>query len=602
LFFPSPSPSSTGFGSLFGGVQVGYNQLLLSRILLGVEADVSFPNFLDDGIVTLRPTPATLTTEKLDFVSTLRGRVGYAFNPWLLYVTGGLAWAQARFLESPGVGNDEDKALRIRTGWALGAGVEVPIAAAWTARLEYIYDYLGSVHAAFPSGIGHESGSMSLGTVRLGLNRQFGAYNNGAVNSSNQWALDPYVWNIHGQFTYIDQGYPTFRSPYQGTNSLYGDAQAKNTTTATAYLGLRLWEGTEFYINPELDQGGGLSNTLGVAGFPSGEAQKAAFPVARLNIDRVFLRQTFGLGGEQEAIPDGPNQLAGKQDISRVTVTVGKLSVGDAFGLNTYAFDPRTQFFNWNIYGSGSYDWVMDKIGWTWGAIVDLNQKHWAFRVGYLLEPTISNVNNFDMHIPVRGQYLAEFEWRYSLFDQPGKVRVLGWLNHATMGSYSAAVAQPPTTDNYPDITLTRQLRTNYGFVLNVEQAINEDVGVFSRASWSPGLVEIMGWTECDESLSFGMQMKGTGWERPEDRIGIAGVVEGLSGEARAYFAAGGLGVLIGDGQLNYRPEKILEAYYAYRLGKWTTLTFDYQYVVNPAYNADRGPVSIFTGRLHAEF
>ena len=163
LFFPGPSPSSAGFGSLFGGVQVGYNQLLPSRILLGFEADVSFPNFLDDGIVALRPTSTTLTTEQLDFVSTLRGRVGYAFNPWLFYVTGGLAWAQARFLESPGVTNDEDKTLRIRTGWALGAGVEVPIAAAWTGRLEYIYDHLGSVHATFPSGIGHRVRYVELG-------------------------------------------------------------------------------------------------------------------------------------------------------------------------------------------------------------------------------------------------------------------------------------------------------------------------------------------------------------------------------------------------------------------------------------------------------
>ena len=148
------------------------------------------------------------------------------------------------------------------------------------------------------------------------------------------------------------------------------------------------------------------------------------------------------------------------------------------------------------------------------------------------------------------------------------------------MGSYSEAVAQPSTTENYPDITLTRQVRTNYGFVLNVEQALTENIGVFSRASWSPGLVEIMGWTECDQSLSLGMQINGAGWGRPEDRIGIAGVVEGLSSEARSYFAAGGLGILIGDGQLNYRPEQVLEGYYAYRLGKWTTMTFDYQYVV----------------------
>jgi high affinity Mn2+ porin len=82
----------------------------------------------------------------------------------------------------------------------------------------------------------------------------------------------------------------------------------------------------------------------------------------------------------------------------------------------------------------------------------------------------------------------------------------------------------------------------------------------------------------------------------------VAGVVEGLSPIARAFFAAGGLGILIGDGQLNYRPEQILEAYYAYSLNKWATLTFDYQFIANPGYNADRGPVSIFSGRLHAQF
>ena len=98
------------------------------------------------------------------------------------------------------------------------------------------------------------------------------------------------------------------------------------------------------------------------------------------------------------------------------------------------------------------------------------------------------------------------------------------------------------------------------------------------------------------------MVLTGTAWGRPNDKIGVAGVVEGLSAEARAYFAAGGLGILIGDGQLNYRREKILEAYYAYSLNKWATLTFDYQFVNNPGYNADRGPVSVFSGRFHAEF
>jgi high affinity Mn2+ porin len=178
----------------------------------------------------------------------------------------------------------------------------------------------------------------------------------------------------------------------------------------------------------------------------------------------------------------------------------------------------------------------------------------------------------------------------------------MGWANRATMGSYAEAVALPVNSPNYPDITLTRKVRTNYGFVANLEQPITEDLGIFSRTSWDAGQTEKIGWTDCDRSFSVGAVLKGTSWGRPDDKIGIGGVIEGLSPEARAYFAAGGLGILIGDGKLNYRNEKIVEAYYAYSLNKWATLTFDYQLVADPAYNADRGPVSIFAGRFHAEF
>lgn len=160
----------------------------------------------------------------------------------------------------------------------------------------------------------------------------------------------------------------------------------------------------------------------------------------------------------------------------------------------------------------------------------------------------------------------------------------------------------PVTTPNYPDIAQTRQVRANYGFVANLEQAITRDLGLFSRVSWSPGQVELIGWTDCDESLLFGGVLKGSAWGRPDDKIGVSGVVEGLSPMARAYFASGGLGILIGDGRLNYRREQILEAFYAYNLNQWATLTFDYQFIDNPGYNADRGPVSVFSGRLHAQF
>ena len=600
---PNPTAGSS-FGSLFGGLQFGYNYLLPSRLLLGIEGDISFPNYLDDGIVSAGTTPFSSVTEKLDFVSTVRGRAGYAFDHWLFYATGGFAWSQARFLEGSSLTGNEDKVLRMRTGWALGAGAELAIAPGWTARLEYLYDRLGKASGTFPSGTGYESTTVDLNSVRLGLNRKldWAGATTDSGNVDPAWAIDPYSWNVHGQLTLIEQGYPAFRSPYQGTNSLTGASQIQNTTSATAFVGYRPWDGTEVYINPELMQGFGLNNTLGVAGFPNGEAQKSNFPMPRIDIARVFVRQTFGLGGEQETIEDGPNQLAGKQDISRITVTAGRFAVLDIFEGNSYSHDPRVDFLNWNMYCCGSYDVTMDKIGYTWGAAAELNQKSWAIRAGYFLVPAVSNANSYDIHISERGEYIGELELRYSLFSQPGKFRLMGWANIANMGGYADALAMPVTTPDYPDITQTRHVRTNYGFVANLEQAITADLGIFSRASWSPGRVELIGWTDCDQSLSFGAVLKGSAWGRPDDKIGVAGVVEGLSSIARAYFAAGGLGILIGDGQLNYRPERILEAYYAYSVNKWATFTFDYQFIDNPGYNADRGPVSVFSGRLHAQF
>jgi high affinity Mn2+ porin len=595
--------SSNAFARIEGGPRFGYNRLLSSRLVLGTEIDLSFPNFIEDGVVSsMKMTQGSGVTEKIDFVSTLRGRVGYALDRWLLYGTGGFAVSQARFIDSSAATDVASTIRRVRVGWALGAGAEFGFAPGWTASVEYLDTQLGHVDGVFPSGIGVAS-STDVQNLRLGLSRQLSWSDPHAPSIGTSGPTPAHDrWNIHGQDTFIEQGYFQFRSPYEGTNSLSGATQAKNTESATAFFGTRLWHGAELYFNPEIDQGSGLNTTHGVAAFPNGEAQKASFPLPRFVADRLFLRQTFGLGGARETVDDGPNQLAGIRDISRITFVVGRLAVPDYFNGNTYANDPRTNFLNWNIYGAGAYDWTMDQISWTWGALAELNQKDWAFRVGYFLLPISSSNNAFDIHIPDRGEYAAEAEWRYAVGSQSGKLRVFGWVNHGTMGSYAAALALPDTTPNYPDIALTRQVRTNPGVVINVEQAITSDLGVFSRASWSPGLVEILGGTDCSRSLSLGGLLQGRFWGRPNDNVGVSGVVGGLSPIAHAYFAAGGLGILVGDGQLNYGEEKGLEAYYAYALRKWATLSFDYQFIINPGYNADRGPVSIYAARFHLAF
>ncbi len=598
----APVSSSESFGPWFGGVQAGYNLLLRSGWLLGIEADITFTNHLvPNQVIATRDSSVTTLTETLDYVGTIRGRIGYAFDRVMVYGTGGFAYSQARIVESPGVGPDDDRRLMLRAGWAAGGGAELALNSYWSARVEYLYHQFAPISLTMPSGRNYES-TFDMHMLRVGLNRKLGGSEFfGPKVSDDKW---PGIgdWNVHGQLTAIGQGYLPYRSPYQGANSLSPAAAGRNTGTMTAFIGARPWEGGEIYLNPELMQGFGLSDVHGVAAFPNGEAQKSNFPTPRFNMARMYLRQTVGLGGEQETLPDGPNQLAGKQDINRVSVTVGKFAVPDFFNVNAYAGEPRTGFLNWNMYGGGSYDWTMDRLSWTWGAFAEINQKFWAFRAGYFLLPASSNVDNYDMHLGRHGEYVAELELRYWLWTQPGKLRLFGWINRGNMGGYTDAVALPITSVDYPDITQTRRLRSNYGYVINLEQAVTNDLGVFSRVSWSPGHTELLGWTDAHRTVSFGGLLKGTAWGRPNDKIGLAGLVEELSGDAQAYFAAGGLGILIGDGQLNYRREKVLETYYVYALNSWSNFTFDYQYIVNPGYNADRGPISFYSVRYHAEW
>jgi high affinity Mn2+ porin len=595
---PATLAASNTFSGTIGGVQAGYNVLMSSGLLLGVEADITFPNFLtSNSVVSLLATAQSDVAEQWDYVATVRGRVGYAAGPWLAYATGGVAFAGERFLNSPANGSDE-KALNTRLGWAAGGGLEYAFAPHWSARLEYLYSRFERADIRFPSGTQYTS-TLDFQSLRLGLNRKIDWPGSG--NFSPAALADPESdrWEIHGQTTFLPQGYPAFHAPYSGPNSLTPAPQLQQTWSNSLFLNARLWEGGEVYYNPELLQGFGLNDTVGVAGFPSGEAQKSNFPYPRYNTSRLFVRQTFGFGGEQEELASGPLQLASKVDVSRLTLQAGKFAVVDIFDGNAYAKDSRKDFMNWSIWAPGAFDYSADKVGLTYGATAELNQKQWALRGGYFLMQAVSNSNSFDTRVFERGTYVLELETRYSLFSQPGKLRTIAWLNSAFSGSYRETLDNPAFD---LDIAQTRRGRIKYGYVINLEQALSDEVGLFGRWSWNDGKTEIMAFTDIDASLSLGLSLKGAKWGRPDDVIGIGGAINALSRDHRDFIAAGGLGILIGDGQLNYRRERILETYYAYALNKQLTLTADYQLVTNPAYNADRGPVHIFSGRLHGEF
>jgi len=594
VFFPH---SITG---LIGGYQAGYNLQLPNRVVLGLEADISFPSPLDHPKLT--PAPFNTT---FDYFGTVRGRVGYAVGTWLPYVTGGAAWGRAHIDLNDPSGDIAGMKARMHLGWVAGAGLEFALGGNWSGKVEYNYMDIGArAYGLSDVPLPGVTVDPKVHTVKLGLNDRLWDTPPWASSASIKAPSFPESndWNVHGQTTLITQGYPSFRSPYQGANSLPGIGRTRETWTVGAFLGWRLWDGGEFYFNPELAQGFGIGGTLGLAGFSNGEAQKGGAEYPKFRAQRYFFRQTFGLGGEQEDVADGPNQLAGKRDIDRITVTVGRFAVGDYFDNNSYAKDPRADFMNWALWSSAAYDFPADLPGFTRGAVIELNRKDWAIRAGAFQVPTAPNSDVFSSR---GGGAVVEFEERHTIFDQPGKLRVGAFVNRGNTASYRDVLGistANPGLDINDIVAGERRERSKYGFYINGEQQVANDVGIFARASWNDGQNEILSFTDIDRSLSGGVSVKGSHWGRPSDTFGLGGAINGLSGAHRDFLAAGGKGLLIGDGLLNYSNERILETYYALALDKAFTFTADYQLIVNPAYNADRGPISIFSGRLHGEF
>lgn len=590
--------SATGFT---GGYQLGYNRQLANRVVLGIEADSTFTSPTDGPALAQVPAPYHTT---IDYVGTVRGRIGYAFDRFMPYVTGGFAWGHTRINVNDGDGVTSLFPVgHYQAGWTAGFGLEYAVSGNWTAKAEYEYvDLSRKTYDLSGFGLGSVNVDPRVHLFKLGLNYQFG--DTPWMPAANGKAKLPESddWNVHAQTTVLPQGYGPIHSPYAGPFSLPGSGQLQETWTTTAFLGARLWDGGEFYFNPELAQGFGINGTLGIAGFPNGEAQKAGAPFPKIRAQRYYLKQTFGLGGEQEDVADAPNQLAGKRDIDRVTLIVGRFAVGDFFDGNSYAKDPRADFMNWAMWASAAYDFPADLPGYTRGAVVELNRKDWAIRAGLFEVPAAPNS---DVLTFKTGGTVVEFEERHAIFEQPGKLRVGVFANSGNTANYREVLdlaAASPALDINDIATATQRNRLKYGFYVNLEQQIVKDVGLFARASWNDGQNQILSFTDVDRGLSGGLSIKGSRWGRPDDTIGIGGAINGLSAAHRDFLAAGGTGLLIGDGRLNYRTERILEAYYAYSVIKGVTLTGDYQLITNPAYNADRGPVSIFSGRLHAEF
>jgi high affinity Mn2+ porin len=404
-------------------------------------------------------------------------------------------------------------------------------------------------------------------------------------------------FELHAQTTYIRQFKPSFSALYSGPNSLRAAREASYTLTGTLFMAWRRRD-TEIYLNPEVVQGVPFSGLHGLGGFTNGEIQRGAGPELRAYRARLFVRRTWNLAGEFEEKASDQNQVKARYAAERFVLTAGNISVLDVFDVMDYSRDARTQFMNWASLTYGAWDFPADARGYTWGLAAEYIRPDWQFRAGRFLVPVESNGLRLESSFMRRYGDVAEVEAPYQLAGRPAIARALVFRNRVTAGAYEDALA---VTGVPPDITLVRRPQSKRGFGLSTQVEVAEDLGAYVRAGWNDGRSESFMFTEIDRSLAAGALLKGRRWSRPDDSVGLAVYINGLSKPHRDYLAAGGQGFFLGDGRLNYATERILETFYSFSLAKKTWFSVGFQRIANPGYNRDRGPADFLSLRIHAE-
>jgi len=411
--------------------------------------------------------------------------------------------------------------------------------------------------------------------------------------------------NLHFQTTYIYQYKPAFQSPYEGPHSLLSKEEKQNSLTATMYLAIKLWHGAALFINPEIAGGSGLSGAYGLASSTNGETFRVGDVSPTLYLARGYFQQTFSLDNDPDwtkkitNVEDGPNQLHGKEPVNYLRLMIGKFGLADIFDNNQYASSPRSQFINWSFMNNAAWDYAANTRGYTYSIATIVQYGNMSYRAALAALPLVANGPDLNTDLSQAYSLNGEITRSFSIKNNPGHIRVLGYYNTTNMGNYKKAIAASDT----PDVESTKTFgNSKTGFGINIDQQLEENIGFFFRFGWNDGKNETWCYTEADKTYSFGIAVNGAEWNRTTDNLGFGVAINSLSTDHKNYLKAGGLGFELGDGTLTYAGEAASEIYYNYKVrdkGIW--LTGDYQFVMNPGYNKDRGPVNVFSVRVHVE-
>ncbi len=419
---------------------------------------------------------------------------------------------------------------------------------------------------------------------------------------------DSLYW-ISGQANIIFQGRLPFHSPYEGKNSFRNSAEYKTSMVGTLYTAVRpthsIRYATDGIVDVESAAGRGLSEALGLAGFTNLDVVRNPNLGSSPYLARYEVHQVIGLTDRTTGQEPGPFALAPSVPLRRLEFRIGKMTLPDFFDANAVGSDSHLHFMNWTVDNNGAWDYAADTRGYTVGAMAEYDDRQWSIRYGLFAMPTVANGIDMDWAFSRAHSQNGEFELRHSfVHDRKGVTRLLFYANRAHMGTYREAVdAFLAGVDSTPTIALHEHFGAlKYGFGYNTEQELTANLRIFGRFGWNEGQHESFAYTEVDQTIEAGGDYAGNRWHRPVDQIGLAVVSNAIKRDHQNYLRLGGLGFLLGDGNLNYGRETIVESYYTWHAWRGLFYSLDVQHVDNPGYNRDRGPAWVGSVRAHIDF
>ena len=420
---------------------------------------------------------------------------------------------------------------------------------------------------------------------------------------------DDKSWWLSGQANIITQGDLPFHSPYQGTNSFIPRGEYKTSMVGTVYTAWRpdrsIRYATDFIFDLEAADGRGLGEAYGLDVVRNPNLGRVPYPA------RFGIHQVIGLTSETTSQDPGTFAIAPSVPVRRLEFRIGKMGANDFIDTNEVASDSHLQFMNWTVDNNGAWDYAADTRGYTVGGIAEYDDRIWSLRYGIFAMPVVANGIDLDWAFSRAHGQNGEFELRHSWVPKrKGATRILFYGNTAHMGTYREAVEDflnGSDTANYgvtvPTITLHEHYGAlKYGMGYNTEQEITENLRVAGRFGWNEGQHESFAYTEVDQTVELAADYAGARWHRPVDKVGLAVVSNAIKADHREYLKLGGLGFLLGDGNLNYGRENIVEAYYNYHTWRGLFYSLDVQHINDPGYNRDRGPVWVGSVRAHIDF